>query len=126
MSYNQTKNSIDRAISVLLTIPNKELIFIDYLETECGRSKWIRLPLLTWNQAESVLYELNYWFRKRSADLRYKNIRVRSEIDLDQMIEVDGHPGIFMTKREFQFDERYQAMRDQYLYNGEFSDLYDK
>ena len=126
MSYNHTKNSIDRAISFLLTIPNDELIFIDYIETECGRSKWIRLPLLTWNQAESVLYELNYWFRKRSADLRYKNIRVRSEIDLDQMIEVDGHPGIFMTKREFQFDERYQAMRDQYLYSGEFSDLYDK
>lgn len=126
MPCKQNSSAIDVAKDQLHKISKKDFVFVDYVEIQNGMSKWVRMPMMKWKQAEKHLHQMNFWSivynKNRGIQLIYRDISIAAEKSLDELVYENLENPI--TKREKKFGSMYQSERDRYLNSGEYTDFY--
>lgn len=128
MTINQNNNKINRncknssgeeifdaQMEDRFSLARSERYFLDYKrKAEKGFPSWIRMPNLTYAEAIRCLGEMLSDSLESIAEgtgrVRYHSIRLHSEKELDETVELDD--GTVCTKREKIFGSMYQSIRE--------------
>jgi hypothetical protein len=105
----------DARMEERISLIRSERYFLDYeRDEEKGMFRWIRMPNLTYFEAIRYLNQM-MWDSLDSIGngrgrVRYNSIRLHSEKELDETVELDD--GTTCTKREKIFGSMYQNLRE--------------